>query len=84
MAKITNILLAQQLAQVSSDLKDHRVEFKNHVLQFNTIINGQDNTPGLKGRIQSLEDHDQSTRWYFRAVWGAFNTALIGYFIRGH
>ena len=70
--RVTLALINQKIDNINVDVK----EIKN-------TINGFEDQPGLKGRIQTLEDHDKNTRWYFRTIWAAICASGIGFYIKG-
>lgn len=85
--KVTLATLNVQLAVQSADLKEIKQLFKDHIDEeeasidaINISINGHDKEPGIRGRLQSLENAVSQGKWVTGIFVGALITSGVGYY----
>ena len=70
--RVTLALIGQKLDFVADAVK-----------RIDTTINGEEDKPGLKGRVTLIEDRESTRRWHFRTIWTAIAASGIGFYIKG-
>ena len=53
------------------------------VNRIDRTVNGDEDKPGIKGRVTLLEDRETTRRWHFRTIWAAIVASGIGFYIKG-
>lgn len=48
----------------------------------NVMLEGSNGTPGLRIRVDRIEQREQDRRWSFRLLWGAIVTTLVSVLFR--
>lgn len=72
--KITLAEIGRRLDSLIALVTSHAADDKAQFAEFHALLLGRDETPGLKGRLDRLEQTEASRRWHVRALW----TALVG------
>lgn len=84
--------MKSQMLRVCSDIegeKDARERMNSSLMgeirRLRIAMDGDDSgKPGIKGRVQRLEDTDHSRTWHMRAVWGAVLASFGAWLFGGH
>ena len=63
------------IALVTTHSADDKVQFA----EFHRLILGLDDSPGLKGRLDRLEQTEQARRWHVRALWAAIGGVAVAW-----
>ena len=77
--RMTLSRLADKLDALLALLTSHAADDKQQFLEFHALLLGQNETPGLKGRLDRLEQTEASRRWHVRALWTAIVGAVVAY-----
>lgn len=72
--RMTLSRLADKLDALIALVTTHAEDDKRQFTEFHAMLLGRDETPGMKGRLDRLEQTEVNRRWHVRALW----TALIG------
>ena len=76
-------LKSQSNGRITLALIGQKLDLLSETVQrIDNTINGEEDQPGLKGRVKTLEDHDSSYRWYFRSLWAAIGASGIGFYFK--
>ena len=85
--RITLATLSFQLRTHGETLKEIKDLFDGHVKEDREVqsalrysIDGHDEEPGIRGRIQTLEGFASQTKWTFALFIGALVSGGVGYF----
>jgi hypothetical protein len=70
--RVTLALIGQKLDFVTESVR-----------RIDNTINGDEDKPGMKGRLLSLENRESDRRWHFRTIWAAIAASGIGFYIKG-
>jgi len=70
--RVTLALIGQKLDFVADAVK-----------RIDSTVNGDEDKPGIKGRVTLLEDRESTRRWHFRTIWAAIVASGIGLYIKG-
>ncbi|MGH9429583.1 MAG: hypothetical protein ACRD2L_25135 [Terriglobia bacterium] len=72
MARVTNEVLLQRLDGLSEFLKDHVTKDEAHQAEMHRVLDGLNGSaPGIKTRVDRLEQSEGSRKWHFRTIWAA-------------
>lgn len=76
-----------QIAEISTDLERKKIiqanansEILREIREIRALIDGAGNEPGMKGRIQRLEDSEEGRKFHLRALWVATIGAIASWF----
>ena len=72
--RITMGILATKLDGLITLVTEHALDDKTQFQEFRRLLSGQDDAPGMKGRLDRLELAERNRIWHVRAIW----VALIG------
>lgn len=70
MAKVTLPLIAQKLDDMNATLQQHVNEDREQFKRAWSMLQGEDDKPGLKGRVAALEQSERSRTKHIWAIWG--------------
>ena len=76
--KVTLTRLSDKLDNILEVLTLHVSDDKAQFTEFRALLVGMDDRPGLKGRLDRLEQVESNRRWHIRSLWGAFIASGIG------
>ena len=80
--KVTLATLDQKLDYVLSKLEEHANQDRLDFTNIHTALDGN-GSPGLKMRVDRLEQIESNRKWHIRALWSAMVTGVVGYFLKG-
>jgi CRISPR/Cas system-associated endonuclease Cas1 len=75
--RITLALVAQKIDQLSAMVEQHVQRDDRQFDAMREALEGLQDRPGLKGRIDRLEQAQASRSWQFRALWTALWGAVL-------
>ncbi len=70
--KVTLTRLSDKLDNILNVLTLHVADDKAQFTEFRAVLLGLEDKPGLKGRLDRLEQTESNRRWHIRSLWGAF------------
>ena len=78
-SKVTLALACQKIDTLASSIETHIEEDSKLFADIREALNGCDEYPGVRGRLQRLEDVEASRKWHIRALWAAGTGAVISW-----
>ena len=75
--KMTLTRLGDKLDSILNMLTLHVADDKAQFTEFRTLLLGMEDRPGLKGRLDRLEQVESSRRWHIRSLWGAIIGGVV-------
>mgnify|MGYP001589020530 FL=1 len=78
-SKVTLALVCQKLDSHTAILEEHVKKDEKFQAEWLEAMNGCDEYPGLRGRLQRVEDVEASRKWHIRSLWATATAAVISW-----
>ena len=75
--KMTLTRLGDKLDTILNMLTVHVADDKAQFTEFRTLLLGLEDKPGLKGRLDRLEQTEASRRWHIRLLWSTIVGGVV-------
>lgn len=75
--RVTQSLIYQELQTISQTLAEHTVADAKNFHELRQLLEGTDTAPGMKIRVDRLEQSELAKKRYFQYVW-AVMVVMIG------
>ena len=80
MIKVTLQTLDQKLDFLLESMRDHIRADETHFQKIGDVIDGN-GTPGMKTRMDRIEQVEASRKWHIRTLWAAIVTGVCTWFV---
>ena len=80
--KMTLTRLGDKLDTILNMLTLHVADDKAQFTEFRSLLVGMEDKPGMKGRLDRLEQTEASRRWHIRSLWAAFIAGGVALFLK--
>lgn len=77
MARVTNEVIIERIEQLTTAFREHCIDEHKFQQQVLESLHGDSCSPGMKGKIQRLEDRAKRADWYIGGLF-AFILSSLG------
>lgn len=82
--RVTLAIINGQLTSLNATLLKHVEDDSKQFGLLRDLIQGQEDKPGIKGRLDRLEQEHASRIWHLRALWAATIGAFLTWLFQRH
>jgi hypothetical protein len=75
--KVTQVLIYQELQNIGKTLTEHTLADSTNFGEMRRLLEGSDASPGIKMRVDRIEQSEITKRRHFQYLWGVISALVV-------